>query len=97
YLHEQIVGVACRIKSTRGFPIEIVYVDDGSRDSTRAVAESLPPGPLDIQIVTLSRNFGKEAALLAGLHHARLDAVLFIDGDGQHPPDMIETLVARWL
>jgi glycosyltransferase involved in cell wall biosynthesis len=97
YLHEQIIAVAGRIKSKRGFPIEIVYVDDGSRDSTRAVAEGLPPGLLDVQIISLSRNFGKEAALLAGLDHARLDAVLFIDGDGQHPPDMIETLVARWL
>jgi glycosyltransferase involved in cell wall biosynthesis len=97
YLHAQIVDVACRIKSKRGFPIEIVYVDDGSRDSTRAVAEDLAPSPLDVQIVSLSRNFGKEAALLAGLDHARLDAVLFIDGDGQHPPDMIETLVSRWL
>jgi len=97
HLHEQIVAVARRIKSMRGFPIEIVYVDDGSRDSTRAVAETLAPGPLDVQVITLSRNFGKEAALLAGLDHARLDAILFMDGDGQHPPDMIETLVARWL
>jgi len=53
--------------------------------------------PLDVQVVTLSRNFGKEAALLAGLDHARLGAVLFMDGDGQHPPNMIEILVARWL
>jgi glycosyltransferase involved in cell wall biosynthesis len=48
-------------------------------------------------VVTLSRNFGKEAALLAGLDHARPGAVLFMDGDGQHPPDLIDTLVARWL
>ena len=47
--------------------------------------------------MSLSRNFGKEAALLAGLEHARLGAVLFIDGDGQHPPDLIETLVGHWL
>ena len=48
-------------------------------------------------VVSLSRNFGKEAALLAGLDHARLGAVLFMDGDGQHPPSLVETLVARWL
>jgi glycosyltransferase involved in cell wall biosynthesis len=47
--------------------------------------------------VSLSRNFGKEAALLAGLDHARLGAVLFMDGDGQHPPELIETLVGHWL
>ena len=77
--------------------MEVVYVDDGSSDDTSRIAKSLPAMPLDIQVVTLSRNFGKEAALLAGLDHARLGAVLFMDGDGQHPPDLIETLVARWL
>jgi glycosyltransferase involved in cell wall biosynthesis len=50
-----------------------------------------------VQVVSLSRNFGKEAALLAGLDHARLGAVIFIDGDGQHPPALIETMVSRWL
>jgi len=48
-------------------------------------------------VVSLSRNFGKEAALLAGLEHARLGAVLFMDADGQHPPALIETLVGHWL
>ena len=53
----------------------------------------LPATALDVQAVSLSRNFGKEAALLAGLDHARRGAVLFIDGDGQHPPALVETLV----
>ena len=57
----------------------------------------LPAAGLDVQSVSLSRNFGKEAALLAGLDHARRGAVLFIDGDGQHPPALIETLVRHWL
>jgi glycosyltransferase involved in cell wall biosynthesis len=48
-------------------------------------------------VVSLSRNFGKEAALLAGLDHARLGAVLFMDGDGQHPPSLIEKLAGHWL
>jgi len=72
-------------------------VDDGSSDNTSQVARSLPAISVDIQVVTLSRNFGKEAALLAGLDHARLGATLFMDGDGQHSPDLIETLVSRWL
>jgi len=96
-LHARIVAVASRLKAERGFAVEIVYVDDGSRDGTNGILKSLPAGPFDIQVIRLSRNFGKEAALLAGLDHARLGAVLFIDGDGQHPPDLIETLVARWL
>jgi glycosyltransferase involved in cell wall biosynthesis len=72
-------------------------VDDGSTDATHAVAAQLPASGVDVQVVSLSRNFGKEAALLAGLDHARFGAVLFIDGDGQHPPALIETLVGHWL
>jgi polyisoprenyl-phosphate glycosyltransferase len=96
-LHERIAGVARRLKETRGLAIEVVYVDDGSRDATLSVARALPAEGLDLQVVSLSRNFGKEAALAAGLDHARFGAVLFMDGDGQHPPALIETLVGYWL
>jgi glycosyltransferase involved in cell wall biosynthesis len=96
-LHERIAEMARYLQNKRGLKLEVVYVDDGSRDDTCAVARSLPALPLDVQVVSLSRNFGKEAALLAGLDHARLGAVMFMDGDGQHPPSLIETLVSRWL
>ena len=96
-LHERIAEVARFLQSKRGLAVEVIYVDDGSRDDSSRVAQSLPAMPLDVQVVTLSRNFGKEAALLAGLDHCRLGAVLFMDGDGQHPPSLIDTLVARWL
>ena len=96
-LHERIADVARALKAKRGLRTEVVYVDDGSTDSTNQIAHSLVADPFDVQVVTLSRNFGKEAALLAGLDHARLGAVLFMDGDGQHPPDLVDTLVARWL
>ena len=96
-LHQRIVAVARTIKAARRMPVEIVYVDDGSADTTGAVLQELSPGPIAMQVITLSRNFGKEAALSAGLDHTRYGAVLFMDGDGQHPPDLIEKLVARWL
>jgi glycosyltransferase involved in cell wall biosynthesis len=96
-LHERIGEVARRFKDARRLATEVIYVDDGSRDNTRAVALSLSADALDVQVVSLSRNFGKEAALLAGLDHARLGAVLFMDGDGQHSPDLVDTLVAHWL
>lgn len=96
-LHARLSDVAGALHAERGLSVEAVYVDDGSSDSTTEAAQALPAGPLDVQVVTLSRNFGKEAALLAGLDHTRLGAVLFIDGDGQHPPALIETLVSRWL
>jgi glycosyltransferase involved in cell wall biosynthesis len=96
-LHARLIGIAQRLAVTRSLPCEVVYVDDGSRDGTLALARDLPAAGLDVQVVSLSRNFGKEAALRAGLDHARRGALLFIDGDGQHPPALIETLVGHWL
>ena len=95
--HNNLVEAARRLRGARGLAVEVIYVDDGSRDETFAVAGALPAEALDVQVVSLSRNFGKEAALMAGLDHARLGAVLFMDGDGQHPPTMIDTLVGHWL
>ena len=92
-LHERIGEAVRRLAATRALTCEIVYVDDGSSDETREVARGLPATAFDLQVVSLSRNFGKEAALLAGLDHARRGAVLFMDGDGQHPPALIDTLV----
>jgi glycosyltransferase involved in cell wall biosynthesis len=96
-LHGHLVEIARSLRAARGLACEVVYIDDGSSDETLAVARALPASTLDVQVVSLSRNFGKEAALLAGLDHARLGAALFIDGDGQHPPALIETLVHHWL
>jgi glycosyltransferase involved in cell wall biosynthesis len=95
--HARLEEVARQLRQKRGLAIEVVYVDDGSRDDSLAVAQTLPAEALDVQVISLSRNFGKEAALLAGLDHARLGAVLFMDGDGQHPPMLIDTLVGHWL
>jgi glycosyltransferase involved in cell wall biosynthesis len=96
-LHARLAEVAAALRAERGLACEIVYVDDGSRDASLANALALPANGIDVQVVSLSRNFGKEAALMAGLDHARLGAVLFMDADGQHPPALIETLIGHWL
>ncbi len=96
-LHAGISAVAAALRKDRGLACEIVYVDDGSRDASLDVALGLPADTVDVQVVSLSRNFGKEAALLAGLDHARHGAVLFMDADGQHPPALIGKLVGHWL
>jgi glycosyltransferase involved in cell wall biosynthesis len=96
-LHERLSLLARILREQRKLATEIVYVDDGSRDNTFEVARQLTAKNADVQIVSLSRNFGKEAALLAGLDHARFDALLFIDGDGQHPPEFADKLVSLWL
>jgi glycosyltransferase involved in cell wall biosynthesis len=96
-LHQRISELATRLKQRYGLACEVVYVDDGSADATLAIARGLAAAVLDVQVVSLSRNFGKEAALMAGLDHARRGAVLFMDGDGQHPPDLVEQLVSHWI
>lgn len=79
-----------------GVPAEAVFVDDGSRDATFAVLSALAARDARVRIVALSRNFGKEVALAAGLDHAAGDAVVPIDADLQHPPELLHELVARW-
>src|SRR4051794_16966899 len=96
-LHQRICDLAKTLRQRYRLACEIVYVDDGSADATLSIARSLPADAVDVQVVSLSRNFGKEAALMAGLDHARLGAVLFIDGDGQHPPSLVERLVRHWI
>ena len=96
-LHERLIALARSLRQRYGLATEVVYVDDGSADDTLAIARALTAEALDIQVVSLSRNFGKEAALMAGLDHARRGAVLFMDGDGQHPPTLVEKLVGHWI
>src|SRR6185312_10296551 len=75
---------------------EIVFVDDGSRDASLAAMLAAHARDPRIGVVALTRNFGKEVALTAGLDHARGEAVVPIDADLQHPPEVVAELVARW-
>jgi len=96
-LHERIDRLALRLRQRYDLACELIYIDDGSSDATLGIARGLPARAADVQVVSLSRNFGKEAALMAGLDHAGPGAVLFMDGDGQHSPDLVETLVSHWI
>lgn len=75
---------------------EVVCVDDGSRDHTLAGLMNLVQRDARFQVIELSRNFGKEAALTAGLDFATGDAVIPMDADLQDPPELIRALIARW-
>jgi len=97
FLHARLGEMAKALRQRCGVACEVVYVDDGSVDATLSIARQLLADALDVQVVSLSRNFGKEAALMAGLDHARRGAILFMDGDGQHPPDIVEKLVGHWI
>jgi glycosyltransferase involved in cell wall biosynthesis len=75
---------------------EVVFVDDGSRDDTLDMLKDISRQEPRVGAVSFSRNFGKEIAIAAGLDHARGDAVVIMDADLQHPPEMIEAFVERW-
>lgn len=77
-------------------PYELVLVDDGSPDETWQVIIEEARRSQAIRALRLSRNFGKESALCAGLEHARGDAVILMDADGQHPPSLIPEMVRVW-
>src|SRR5690606_15250643 len=91
-LHARLVGVldALELES------RVLFVDDGSSDDTWAVIESLAAQDPRVGGLRLSRNFGKELAMTAGLDHAEADAVVVIDADLQDPPELIPQFVERW-
>mgnify|MGYP003688082043 CR=1 FL=1 len=77
--------------------LEVIYVNDGSQDDTLELMCKQRSNDPRITIIDLSRNFGKEIALTAGLDHALGDAVVVIDTDLQDPPELIPALVDKWL
>ncbi|MBW3164991.1 glycosyltransferase family 2 protein [Ferrimonas balearica] len=75
---------------------EIVFVDDGSKDGSHQMAQNLPRSSSEHLCLSLSRNFGKEAAMSAGLAYARGQAVILLDADLQDPPELIPDMLAKW-
>ena len=77
-------------------PFEIIFVDDGSRDDTPRLLAELHAKDPRVKVICLSRNFGHQIALSAGLEHACGQAVVFMDSDLQDPPEVVATMVQRW-
>ena len=93
--HRRLAAVLAGLKSA-DYDAEILYVNDGSNDATLDLLQDLHQTDDRVAVLDLSRNFGKEIALTAGLDHARGDAVVVIDADLQDPPELIPQLLARW-
>jgi polyisoprenyl-phosphate glycosyltransferase len=79
-----------------GLQFELILVDDASRDATPDLLAGLADGDPRVRVIHLSRNFGHQAALTAGLEHARGDAVAMLDGDLQDPPELIVAMLEHW-
>ena len=91
---ERVGAILEEVADGKGW--EILFVDDGSTDSTLAAIVAANQRDPRVRALSLSRNFGKEAALSAGLDHARGDAVVPMDADMQDPPEVLPEMVARW-
>ncbi|HVF56293.1 MAG TPA: glycosyltransferase family 2 protein [Pyrinomonadaceae bacterium] len=91
--HRRLVAV---LETVAGLRFEVIYVDDGSIDETPELLGQLHASDRRVRVVRLSRNFGHQVALSAGLEHASGDAVVVIDADLQDPPEVIPEMLARW-
>ncbi len=78
------------------YDYEIIFVDDGSRDNTKLELAKLAKIDKNLKIISLSRNFGHQAALTAGLNYAKGDAIITMDCDLQDPPEIIEQMIEKW-
>jgi dolichol-phosphate mannosyltransferase len=90
--HESLIGVLDQIQHS----FEIIYCDDGSIDDTQKAVKQLAVNNALIRYVKLSRNFGKEAALTAGIRYSKGDAIVLIDADGQHPVESLPEFIEKW-
>jgi len=98
YNEEATVGefYARVCRSLEGVPFELVLVDDGSRDGSAAALEQIAATDPRVRVVYLSRNFGHQTALTAGLDHATGDAIVMLDADLQDPPELIVKMLDHW-
>lgn len=92
-LHTALCAV---MDSLKGYAWEVLLIDDGSRDATPEVMKQLRKKDPRVAYITLSRNFGKENAMLAGFDYASGDCVILLDADLQHPPSLIPAMLERW-
>jgi len=95
-LHPRVQAVLDGLVREAHIDGRVLYIDDGSRDATWSVLQGFATADPRVGVLRLSRNFGKEAALTAGLDHVDQGAVLILDADGQDPPELIPQFVAKW-
>ena len=80
----------------QGLDVELIFVDDGSRDRTRVLLKGYAAEDSRIKVICFARNFGHQIAVTAGIDAARGDAVVLIDADLQDPPEVIHQMIAKW-
>lgn len=92
FFHEEIT----KVMKTTGMDYELIYVNDGSKDRTDELIRELAEKDSHVRAITFARNFGHQTAITCGMDFARGDAVITMDGDMQHPPELIPLLLEKW-
>ncbi|UXY15707.1 glycosyltransferase family 2 protein [Chitiniphilus purpureus] len=101
YNEEEVIGETMKrltafCAELRDLEVELIFIDDGSRDRTRALLRSFAQEDPRIRVIGFARNFGHQIAVTAGIDAARGDAVVLIDADLQDPPEVVHQMVAKW-
>jgi dolichol-phosphate mannosyltransferase len=101
YNEQEVIGETVRqlqhfASSLDGLDVELIFVDDGSRDATRDLLRSFARDDSRIRVVGFARNFGHQVAVTAGIDAAQGDAVVLIDADLQDPPEVVHQMIAKW-
>ena len=92
----EIKKVLKEIKKDKFYDYEILFIDDGSTDQTLKIIIDIAEKNQEVKYISFSRNFGKESAMIAGFEHVSGDAVVIMDADLQHPPNLIKQMVEKY-
>ncbi|MGP1367035.1 MAG: glycosyltransferase family 2 protein [Schwartzia sp. (in: firmicutes)] len=93
---QHFYAAVCSVMASLSYEFELIFVDDGSKDESQGILHRLEMADPRVQPIFLARNFGHQLALTCGLDYAEGDAVITMDGDMQHPPELIPTLLHEW-
>ncbi|MGF7012927.1 glycosyltransferase family 2 protein [Ornithinibacillus bavariensis] len=95
--YSHLTKVLSNDSKNKNYEYELIFINDGSRDDTLTLIETVANKDGKVKYISFSRNFGKEAAMLAGLKYSCGDAVIFIDADLQHPPELIPEMINYYM
>lgn len=93
YTHKEIKKIVNDLKQTDNLKYEIIFINDGSKDNTLQVLKNISLNDKTVKYISFSRNFGKEAGMLAGIEYSSGDCVIIMDADLQHPPELIPEMI----